>query len=160
MVAEQQATTHSALAVYTSLVVLTGDTRGNQKQLTYELKWLQDPTHTLVTCRCDSVYKSYRLRKHFRKVVLCRPLLPCRRLPCAECERHKVDLQSSQPAGSAPSAKIMARGQGITWGLAECPEGCFFNREEDGTHHQGAQVGDQAVHSLVVAALTQGHDHL
>ena len=54
---------------------------------------------------------------------------------CFGRQRHQVDLQSNQPAGSAFIAIYTARGQGITWGFAECPEGCFFNREEDGTHH-------------------------
>lgn len=53
-----------------------------------------------------------------------------------------------------------ALGQGITRWSAESPEGCFLYREEDGAHHQGAQVSHQAIHSLVVAALAQRHDHL
>ena len=49
--------------------------------------------------------------------------------------------------------------RGCTWRFAESPEGCFLNREEDGTHYQRAQIGDQAINALVVAALAQGHHH-
>ena len=60
---------------------------------------------------------------------------------------------------SHPERVACVLNRGCTWGFAEGPEGCFLNREEYGTHYQRAQIGDQSIDALVVAALAQGHHH-